>query len=227
MPRRRLRMREFRCTIYLDKKDALETLIDPQKNYSLAVAKAMFRKFDALVAEAAFADVLTGKQFTTTTTFAADGGLTVAATSGLTYEKLLEIQENFIDNDVGTDMPESMYLTVTGEEHTDLMGETELTSGDFSRQMAVERGNIVNAAGLDIIKFGANASAPILDVTSAVRSCIAATNNGICVGMAEELMIEVDKRPDLNGLTQVQASLFMGAVRSEGALVQKVTTTVS
>lgn len=225
--RRRIRMREFRATIYLDKKDQLETLIDPQRNYAQAVARALYRKYDAISVEAAFADVATGKDFSTTLTFAQDGGLTVDATSGLVYEKLLEINENFIDNDVGTDEVEDYFLTVTGEDHTDLMGETELTSGDFVRSFSVEKGKMVQAAGLELKHFAGNAAVPIIPVVSAQRSLIAASKRGICVGISEELSIEIDKRPDLNNLTQVQASMFMGAVRTEGKLVQKVTTTAT
>lgn len=225
--RRRIRMREFRATIYLDKKDQLETLIDPQRNYAQAVARALYRKYDAIAVEAAFADVATGKDFSTTVSFATDGGLTVDATAGLVYEKLLEINENFIDNDVGTDEMEDYFLTVTGEEHTDLMGETELTSGDFVRSFSVEKGKMIMAAGLELKHFAANATVPILNVASSVRSNVAASKRGICVGISEELTIEIDKRPDLNNLTQVQASMFMGAVRTEGKLVQKVTTTVT
>lgn len=224
--RRRIRMREFRATIYLDKKDQLETLIDPQKNYALAVARALYRKYDAIAVEAAFADVATGKDFGTTVTFANDGGLTVDATSGLVYERLLEINENFIDNDVGTDEMEDYFLTVSGEEHTDLMGETELTSGDFVRSYSVEKGRMTMAAGLELKHFAANTS-PILPVASSQRSLVAASKRGICVGISEELLIETDKRPDKNNMQQVQASMFMGAVRTEGKLVQKVTTTVS
>jgi len=225
--RRRLRMREFRATIYLDKKDSLEVLIDPQRNYAQAVARSLFRKYDKIAAEAAFADVYTGKSFATTTTFASDGGLTVTATAGLTYEKLLEIEQNFIDGDVGTDQVEDYYLAITGDENTDLKGENELMSGDFSRQYAIDNknGQIVMANGFELVKFAANAPDPILGVAAGVRSCIAASKRGICVGVSADLSIEIDKRPDLNGLTQVQASMFMGAVRTEGKLVQKVTTT--
>lgn len=225
--RRRIRMREFRATIYLDKKDQLETLIDPQKNYALAVARSLYRKFDAVAASAAFADVATGKSFGTTLTFAQDGGLTVDATSGLVWEKLLEIEENFIDGDVGTDEVEDFYLTVTGEENTDLKGETELTSGDFNRDFDSRDGKLARVNGMEVVRFAANAAVPILSVASAVRSNIAASKRGICVGISEELTVEIDKRPDLNGAIQVQSSMFLGAVRTEGKLVQKVTTTVT
>lgn len=227
--RRRIRMREFRATIYLDKKDQLETLIDPQRNYAQAVARALYRKFDAVAAESAFASVATGKDFSTTLTFAQDGGLTVTATSGLVYERLLELEENFIDGDVGTDEPEDYYLCITGEENTDLKGETELMSGDFTRQFALDNknGRLQMANGFELKHFAADAPTPILSVASSVRDCIAASKRGLCVGISEELTIEIDKRPDLNNLTQVQASMFMGGVRTEGKLVQKVTTTVS
>lgn len=225
--RRRIRMREFRATIYLDKKDQLETLIDPQKNYALAVARSLYRKFDAVAAGAAFADVATGKTFATTTTFAADGGVTVDATSGLVWEKLLEIEENFIDGDVGTDEVEDFYLTVTGEENTDLKGETELTSGDFNRDFDSRDGKLARVNGMEIVRFAANAAIPILTVNTATRDLIAASKRGICVGISEELTVEIDKRPDLNGAIQVQSSMFLGAVRTEGKLVQKTQTTVT
>ncbi len=166
--RRRIRMREFRATIYLDKKDQLETLIDPQKNYAMAVARSLYRKFDAVAASAAFADVATGKSFETTVSAATDGVLTVDATSGLVWEKLLEIEENFIDGDVGTDEVEDFYLTVTGEENTDMKGETELTSGDFNRDFDSRDGKLARVNGMEVVRFAANASLPILSLQPSV-----------------------------------------------------------
>lgn len=227
--RRRIRMREFRATIYLDRKDQLETLIDPQKNYAQAVARALYRKYDAIAAEAAFANVYTGKDFSTVLTFAQDGGISVDATAGLTYDKLLELEQNFIDGDVGTDEVEDYYLAITGTENTDLKGETELMSGDFTRQYALDNknGRLQMANGFELKHFAANAPNPILAVTGGTeRACIAASKRGICVGISEELTIEIDKRPDLNNAQQVQASMFMGGVRTEGKLVQKLRTTV-
>jgi hypothetical protein len=225
--RRRIRMREFRATIYLDKKDQLETLIDPQKNYALAVARSLYRKFDAVAASSAFADVSTGKDFSTVLTAAQDGVVSVDATGGLVWDKLLEIEENFIDGDVGTDEVEDFYLTVTGEENTDLKGELELTSGDFNRDFDSRDGKLARVNGMEVVRFAANAALPILTVTGAERACIAASKRGICVGISEELSVEIDKRPDLNGAIQVQASMFMGGCRTEGKLVQKVRTTVT
>lgn len=226
--RRRIRMREFRATIYLDKKDQLETLIDPQKEYAAAVSRALYRKYDAVAISSAFADANTGKDFSTVTSFATDGGQTIDATAGFTYEKLLELEQDFIDDDVGTDEVEDYYLCITGGENTDLKGETELMSGDFTRQFALDNknGRLQMANGFELKHFAANAPTPILSVTAGTRDCVAASKRGICVGISSELSIEIDKRPDKNGLMQVQAAMFLGAVRTEGKLVKKVQTTV-
>lgn len=224
--RRRLRMREFRCTIYLDNKDEVSVLIDPERNYAAAVAKAMYRQFDRIVLEAMLADVYTGKDMTTLVTAANDGVITVDATAGLTYDKLLEITQNFMDKEIGTEIEEDIYYAHTGEEHTDLMQETELTSGDFTREYAIEKGKIVRAAGINLVAFGGKVSNPLLQVSGAnVRSTIAWASGAVKVGLAKDAEVYVDIRPDLNRAKQVQAVLMMGAVRKEGARVQKVNTT--
>lgn len=224
--RRRLRMREFRCTIYLDNKDEVSVLIDPERNYAASVARAMYRQFDRIVLDAALADVYTGKDMTTLVTAANDGVQTVDATSGLTYEKLLEITQGYTDYEIGTEMEEDFYLALSGEEGTDLMQETELTSGDFSREFAVDKGKIVRAAGHQLVYFGGKVSNPMLSVTAGnVRSCVSWASNAIQVGLAKDAEVFVDIRPDLNRAKQVQAVLMLGAVRKEGARVKKVTTT--
>ena len=226
--RRRLRMREFRCTIYLDNKDEVGVLIDPERNYSAAVAKAMYRQFDRLVVEAALATVHTGREMTNSITASSDGVLTVDASSGLTYAKLLEIHENFMDAEIGTELDEDMCLLISGEEHTDLMSENQLTSGDFTRQFATEKGKIVNAAGLDLVHFGGKVTNPILSVDgSNKRSCIAMAENAIKVGLAKDAEVYLDIRPDLNRAKQVQAVLMMGSVRKEGARIQETETTAT
>lgn len=226
--RRRIRMREFRCTIYLDNKDEVTVITDPERNYAASVARAMYRQFDRIVTEAALATVYTGKGMTVATTPAADGVQVVDATAGLTYEKLLEINENFEAYEIGIDMEEDTCLLASNEEKTDLMQENELTSGDYTRQFAVEKGTIVNAAGLDLKVFGSAVSNPVLSVDdSNVRSCIALAEHGVKVGLGKDAEVFVDIRPDLNRAKQVQACLMLGATRKEGERVQEVQTTAT
>lgn len=223
--RRKIPRRRFVINLPVDSSDVRGALMDPDSEYSIAVAAGMMRQMDRVITEAAFADVKTGRDFETTVTFANDGGLTVDATAGLTYEKLLEINENFIDEDVGTEKKEKLYLTISGKENTSLMSETELTSGDFTRELSVDNGKMVHAAGMDLIHFAANAPQPILELSGAERFLLAASNRAICVGISKDMSIKIQERNDLIETHQVQVIMQMGAVRTEGVLMQKVRTT--
>jgi hypothetical protein len=223
--RRKISRRRFALTLPIDASDVRGMLLSPQSEYAMACARAMERVFDRIVVEALFADVYTGRDFGTTVAFATDGGYTVTATAGLTYEKLVEINQNWIDGDVGNDAPVTKILGITGDEHTSLMKENELTNGDFTRASVVDAGEIVKANGLNIIKFAGAITRPILSVTAAVRSCFAMAQGGMCVGVSKEMAISIKDRADLYETTQVEIIFELGAVRTEGKLVQRVTAT--
>lgn len=223
--RRKIARRRFELTLPIDASDVRGALISPDSLYAAACAKAMERVFDRVVVEAAFATVYTGAEMDTSVSFATDGGLTVTATGGLTYAKLLEIHKNFMDNEVGNEAPVAMALTITGDEHSALMQEQELVSGDFSRDYAIEKGRMVKANGFDLVPFAGAVNRPILSVSSGVRSCVALAQGGVVVGVSKEMSVKVEPRPDLIETTQVQIIFEFGATRAEGVMVQKVTTT--
>lgn len=223
--RRKIARRRFVVNLPVDSSDVRGALLNPDSEYAEACAAAMMRQYDRVIYDAAFASVLTGRDFETTVTAASDGVATVDATAGLTYEKLLEILQNFMDRDVGTDQNEKLFLTITGDEHTDLMGEQELTSGDFTRQFAIEKGKIVTALGMDLVPFADSVTNPIIPTASGERALIAASSRGFCVGVSKEMSIKITERNDYIETHQVQVVMEMGAVRTEGALVQKVRVT--
>lgn len=223
--RRKITRRRFVVTLPMDKHDIEGKLTDPQSQYATASLRAMERVFDRVVYDAMFADVQTGREFDTTVTFANDGGLTVNATGGLTYPKLLEIGQNFIDNEVGNDSPVDIVFGVSGDEHTAMMQLTQLTSGDYSREYVVDKGQIVQAVGMKVVKFGASARKPVLSVSGGTRSCFAMATGGVCVGLSRNWEITVKDRPDYVDTKQIQIVGTLGSVRTEGKLVQKVTTT--
>ena len=223
--RRKIARRRFVLTLPIDAADVRSILINPQSDYAMACVRAMERVYDRVVVEALFASVLTGRDMGPSVTFANDGGQTVTATAGLTYEKLLEIRQNFMDKEVGNDVPEPFVFGISGDEMTALMKEIELVSGDFTRQFAIEGGDLVKAAGLELIVFGGGVTNPILSVLSGVRDCFAMSKRGMVVGMSKEMSLKIEPRSDLIETTQVQIIFDLGAVRTEGVLVQKVTTT--
>lgn len=223
--RRKIGRRRFSLTLPIDEDDASKVLLDQEREYDKACAMAMARVHDRIGVEAALASVLTGEEGDTTVTFANDGGQSVDAEAGLTYEKLLEVVQNFIDEDVGNDMMEDFLFCISGDEHTALMKETELTSGDFSRQFAVDKGKIKEVVGMRLITFAANATNPVLAVSGGIRSNIALSSRGLCYAMPKQFEIKVQERTDLVQTKQVQVNWTLGCVRTEGVLVQKVTTT--
>jgi hypothetical protein len=118
-----------------------------------------------------------------------------------------------------------LFLTITGDEHTDLMGETELTSGDFTRQFVIEKGVITQALGMNLVPFAAAVPNPIIPNVSSQRKLIAASSRGFCVGVSKEMSVNIQERNDLIETHQIQVIMEIGAVRTEGALVQQVTVT--
>lgn len=220
----------FTVAVPIDASDLRSTLLDPQGPIIRACMAELNRVKDRIVVKAAFADVKTGRDFSNTLTFAQDNGSTVDATAGFTYEKLLEISDNFKKRDV--DMGK-VGLFITEQEHNQIMKETELTSSDFITQKPIPGGVINSAVGMDMIVFGSAPvnDDPILNVVSTTRDNIAIAMNdgssGICVGMSKDINIKVQERADLIETTQVVATLELGAVRTEGVLVQKIQSTIS
>lgn len=223
--RRKISRRRFVVNLPVDSSDVRGALLNPDSEYAKTCAAAMMRQFDRVIIDAAFADVLTGRDFETTVTAATDGVDTIDATSGLTYEKLLEIKQGFMDDEVGIENNEKFFLTITGDQHTDLMGEVELTSGDYTRQFVVEGGSISKALGIDLVPFGASVTSPLFPTVSGERNLIVASSRGFCVGVSKEMSIKITERDDYIETHQVQAIMEIGAVRTEGKLVKKVRVT--
>ncbi len=223
--RRKMIRKRYVVNLPIDASDVRGALLNPESNYADAIANAAVRQYDRTIYDAAFASVLTGRDFETTVTAATDGVTTVDATGGLTYEKLLEIGENFMNDDVGVESDESIYLTITGAEHTALMKEVELTSSDYNRQYNVEKGKMIEAAGIKLIPFAASVPSPIIPVAGGERKLLAASSRGLCLGISKDMSIKIQDRNDLIETTQVQVVFEIGAVRTEGVLVQQVDVT--
>lgn len=223
--RRKIAKREFVITLYVDQSDVESRLFDPQSEYASQSMAELEKTYDEVCVQAMHADVYTGKEFGATLTFANDDGLTVNATAGLTLAKLLEANKNFMDNEVGNDMPVKKALGISGDEYEDILDITELTSGDYRRDFPLVDGRIANAVGIDLIPYGASVNEPVLPVAGGVRTSFVLAERGLCVGMARDYQVTVKDRPDLINVTQVQATSVVGATRTEGVRIQKFTTT--
>jgi len=225
--RRKISRRRFVVNLPYDGMDVEAMLVSPSSEYPQACMNAINRVFDKVGVDAAFADVKTGEDFETTVTAANDNVDTIDATGGLTYEKIREIMRKFRNNEVGNQKGEKFLMLITADEEERLMLETELVSGDFSRNYVIDKGEMVNAGGFDLLRFGASVNSPILSVASTTRNCIAMSSRGLVYGMSKEMDVKVQERSDYIDTTQVQTTIILGAVRTEGKLLKKIQTTVS
>lgn len=224
--RRKVNRRRFVVTLPLDSSDVRAVLTNPQNDYAGACTRSIERVHDRVGIECAFASVSTGRDFSTTVTAATDGVVTVDATAGLTYEKLIEIRRRFANNEVGNDMPERLMFLCSGDEEGAMMQETILINTLYTQQFVVDKGELTRAVGFDVIKYGASVTNPLIAAASGTRNCIAVTERGIAYGMSLGLTLKIQERSDLVETTQVQAIIQLGAVRTEGVLIQQVNTTV-
>ena len=256
--RREIPRRRFAVAIPIDKKDVNDIMRDTGNEYAVAIVRAIERVFDRISIEAAFSAVNTGKSFGTAVTAANDGVETIDATGGLLYDHLNQMRGTFINNDVGTDMPETYFLAITGDEHRALLADhrtvgydaagltlnmagkvgvtaaswevatNPLTDSRFTNRTGrIDNGVLVNAAGFNIVAFAANAPNPVLetvDDTTDHRRCVAASTRGIVVGIHDDVEVKRDERPDYYQVVQVTATITLGAVRTEGVLVQELQT---
>lgn len=232
--RRQLSRNRFYVSKLVDEKDVDAMMTDPNSTLVDAMVMEMMRRKDKVIYDSLLADIKVGRNFETTVTASADGVRTVDATAGLTYDKLLEIKQNFINNEVGNDMDVSMMLGITGREHTQLMNINQLTNGDFIRTLPVDDGSMEVALGMQLVKFGGSVSGstfnnPIIAENSpsaGQRSCFAVANNGVCLGISSDMKVAIKDRDDMLETSQITVSMTIGAVRTEGKLVQQVTTTI-
>lgn len=223
--RRKIARRRFVITLPLDSSDVRAMLTNPQNDYSGVCIRAIERVFDRVGIQALFASVYTGRDFSTTVTAATDGVATVDATAGLTYEKMVEIRRRFVNAEVGNDMPETFLFLCTGDEEAALMQETALINSLYTRQSVVDKGELKYAVGFEVIKYGGSVLYPMLAVSSGTRANAALSTRGLVYGMSLDLQLKIQERSDLVETTQVQAIIQLGAVRTEGVLVQQVNTT--
>ncbi len=222
---RRLTASRVGVAMMVDEFDKDRMLADPNSVLAKRAAEALERKFDRVAIASALATVYTGRQGTTAVTAATDGVITVDATAGMTYDILLQINENFQKVEVGTETPVGKYLLISEQEHTQLMREGTLINGDFTRQYVIDKGGMIRALDFDIIIFGSATSNPMLTVTNNVRACLAICTGAIKVGITRNWQIEVEKVNNRWNTTQVLASGILGGLRMEGIRIQQVNTT--
>lgn len=229
--RRWMNPRWFAVPVGIDEKDVEKMMRNPGQELAEACAFALNRERDAIIYQAAYSAVNTGKSYASTTsvTAANDGVTTIDATGGFGFATLQTIKQNFVDAAVATDVDTNIALTVDGKRLANLMGEIELTSFDYATEKPLATGTMGQAYGIKLIPFASNPGSgytPLLQVgavTSSDRTLVALAENSIVFAKGIT-KIRIEKRIDmLNTPTQIIAEMAIAAVRTEGCRVQLVT----
>lgn len=231
---RQFTKRRFTRTIQIDAKHDINELIkDPSSDIMEELNKAKERVIDRIAVAAAVGPVLTGAPDTspTSTSAASDGVLTVDASAGLTYEKVQEITQNFINNDLEYSQFSGSLFAITGSENTDLMAEAEFINNDYISGRPVEKGVQMNAGTYRIEMFagsvngGITVTNPVLPEGATLRSCVVMAPESIAMAM-EVGVQDIQKSAVKVNSWDITIDLWINAMRTEGAKVQIVSTTI-
>ena len=231
---RQFSKRRFTKTITIDSKhDVNELIKDPTSDILKQLTNAKERVIDRIAVSAATGAVLTGAPNTapTSTSAAADGVITVTATSGFVYATVKNITENFINNDVSYDTFSGSTICLTGKENTDLMSEVEFINNEYISGRPVESGVMMQTGTYRIELFagsqngGITVTNPILPEATTTRSCVVLAPESIAMSM-ELADLGVTKSTTKVNSWDITIDFWINAMRTEGVLVQVVTTTI-
>lgn len=231
---RQFTKRRFTKTIQIDAKNDINELIkDPTSDILKQLNNAKERVIDRIAVAAAIGAVLTGAPdaAATSTSAATDGVLTVTATSGFVYSTVQAVSQNFINNDVPYEAWSGATICITGKENTDLMGETEFINNQYISGRVVEKGVMDKAGSFRVELFAGSVNGgitvlnPILPEGVSTRSCVVLCPESILMAM-ELAGLGVEKSSSKVNSFDITIDFWINAMRTEGVLVQIVSTTI-
>lgn len=206
---------DYNLALPIDNEDELRMLNSPLSPYTEAMRKAAARKMDDIIIDAFDGTSKTGTNGGTSTTF--DSGMEVAVgATGLTVAKLRAARKLLLENhvDLKSEMP---LIAVTAQQMDDLLGETEVTSADFSAVKALVSGEVDTFMGFKFIHTEG------LDVDgSSYRKCPFWVPSGMHMGMWNGLETKIDERADKEYTVQVFMRMTVGACRTQEGKVGRI-----
>lgn len=231
---RQFTKRRFTKTIQVDAKfDINELLKDPTSDILKQLNNAKERVIDRIAISAAVGDVLVGAPDVapSSVTAANDGVLTVDGSSGVVYTVVQKVTENFINNDVPMSQFSGSTICVSGSENTDLMAEDKFINNDYISGNIVDGIVATKAGGYRVELFAGSVSGgitvlnPILPEGATLRTNVVLAPQSIVMAM-EIGDMGVDKSATKVNSWDITIDFWINAMRTEGVLVQIVTSTI-
>ena len=210
----RVVLRDFSKATALDQEDDQKTLIEFKSPYVRQLASAHGRKMDDLIITAADAATTvvdnTGATSTEAVANTIDDDFGTGSNNDITVEKLLETRRIYASEEVDLDN-EEVFFVLDPISERELLSETQVTSSDYNSSKVLTDGKLNAFLGFQFIMSNRlNTASGVNDVKS-----LAIVKSGMGLAINNDVSVAIDKRPDLNNLTQVLAKMSAEAVRIE------------
>ena len=216
--RRWVRPFDFDLAQPVERLDKLRTVTDPTSAYVMTAFAASQRQIDDQISGAFFGDALTGKDATTTTSFATSTqtvGVTVGATAatGLNMEKILAGIEILLANEALND-GDTLCLGYAASQWRDLMGDVRMTGSDYQMQLETNSRNL----GLTLVH-----SERLPTDSNGYRRNPMWVKSGMHFAFFNDLITDISPRKDLQGHPiQIYHQITIDATRTEEGKVVEI-----
>jgi len=202
--RRRTYLRRFAVAPLIDDMDSLLMLKDPKSAVVKSTVKAMNRRLDELIIEAFNADVATGHDGGTTTTY--DSGNTVTAGSDLSLDALRAVKKILDENELEDES--ERYIVVSPTQISSLLNVSQIQSADYNTVKALVHGEVDSFMGFKFITSNR------LNKSGSVRACFAWVKPAMQVGIGKDITTQIEQLATKNYSWQIYTEMRMAAVRT-------------
>ena len=223
LSRRWVNPTDFDLPQLFDKFDELKIFSDPKSKYVLNAVYAAGRTMDELIIEAFFGTATTGTTGSGSTSFSADGGITIAVdegasgNTGLTVAKLRAAKKSLMAAEVDFDN-DSLWCGINAEAHDSLLQEMQVVSTDFKEKPVLVDGKIMRFMGFNFIHtelYGVDGSS--------FRRLPAWAQSGMHLGIWDDIQTDISQRKDLTSLPwQAYLKMSLSATRIEGEKIIEI-----
>ena len=233
----------YHQSVRYDKDDDLSIKLELTGDFVTAFRRGVNRKKDDIVIAAFEAATISGRRAGSTITWASQDGNTAytalntgrtivhdcaigncsGSDTGMTTEKIELGLEYFSNNEVDDDIP--IWCAISPRQATNLFGQEEYVNVDYNDQKPLTRGRLlgswmgVNWISTPKIVLG---SSNDIDGDQAVYECWMWAQDGMILGVADELTIEIDRLPEHSYSQQVYVHMNMGCMRFDEDKIIKI-----
>ena len=239
--RRRVTLNDYEYADLVDDQDKLRMIYDPTNFYAQAGSMAMGRAMDDELISAALGNSYGGEEggtaisLPTSQKVACFDGSTTSGVN-LNVKTLRAVKQIFDANDVDESIERNM--AITSSQLFSLLGEDQVTSGDYATIKALVQGQVDSFMGFKFKRLEGiprSASAITYTVTNGVvgagtgtiaagnsRRCFAWAKDGLILSIGKDVNSKISERADKSYSMQVYLCMSIGATRMEEEKVVEV-----